>query len=113
MAQRGQRIPSRMRALGCAARPNGASPSGTVQARAGCRAASGCCTSHGCLLEVEHAMKEIGVLEVLHGSLLKIACSEGFLSEFLPGALAAFKARRAGFSLWRPCALFAITCSTR
>ncbi|KVF30944.1 hypothetical protein WJ08_14300 [Burkholderia vietnamiensis] len=64
-------------------------------------------------MEVEHAMKEIGVLEVLHGSLLKIACSEGFSSEFLPGALAAFKARRAGFSLWRPCALFAITCSTR
>ncbi|KVR82698.1 hypothetical protein WK26_10450 [Burkholderia vietnamiensis] len=64
-------------------------------------------------MEVEHAMKEIGALQALYGSVLKIVCPEGFSSEFLPGALAAFKARRAGFSLWRPCALFAITCSTR
>ncbi|AOJ74314.1 hypothetical protein WJ35_03960 [Burkholderia ubonensis] len=64
-------------------------------------------------MEVEHAMKEIGALQALYGSVLKIVCPEGFLSEFLPGALAAFKARRAGFSLWRPCARFAIIWSTR
>ncbi|MET3819615.1 DNA-binding transcriptional LysR family regulator [Burkholderia sp. PvR073] len=54
------------------------------------------------LLEAEHVMKEIGGLEALHGSLLKIACSEGFAIDFLPGALAGFKARHPGvdFSVW-------------
>ncbi|KVL29668.1 LysR family transcriptional regulator [Burkholderia territorii] len=54
------------------------------------------------LLEAEHVMKEIGGLEALHGSLLKIACSEGFAIDFLPGALASFKARHPGvdFSVW-------------
>lgn len=54
------------------------------------------------LLEAEHVMKEIGGLDALHGSLLKIACSEGFAIDFLPGALATFKARHPGvdFSVW-------------
>ncbi|AOK04382.1 LysR family transcriptional regulator [Burkholderia sp. AU19243] len=54
------------------------------------------------LLEAEHVMKEIGGLEALHGSLLKIACSEGFAIDFLPGALASFKARHPGvdFTVW-------------
>lgn len=45
------------------------------------------------LLEAEHVMKDIGGLDALHGSLLKIACSEGFAIDFLPGVLASFKAR--------------------
>ncbi|MGU7779938.1 LysR substrate-binding domain-containing protein [Burkholderia sp. PU8-34] len=54
------------------------------------------------LLEAEHVMKEIGGLDALHGSLLKIACSEGFAIDFLPGVLASFKARHPGvdFSVW-------------
>ncbi|KWB56704.1 LysR family transcriptional regulator [Burkholderia ubonensis] len=54
------------------------------------------------LLEAEHVMKEIGGLDALHGSLLKIACTEGFAIDFLPGVLASFKARHPGvdFSLW-------------
>ncbi|MGZ2744759.1 LysR family transcriptional regulator [Burkholderia stagnalis] len=54
------------------------------------------------LLEAEHVMKEIGGLDALHGSLLKIACAEGFARDFLPGALANFKARHPGvdFSVW-------------
>lgn len=36
------------------------------------------------LLEAEHVMKEIGGLDALHGSLLKIACSEGFAIDSCP-----------------------------
>jgi DNA-binding transcriptional LysR family regulator len=54
------------------------------------------------LLEAEHVTKEIGGLDALHGSLLKIACSEGFTLDFLPGVLASFKALHPGvdFSVW-------------
>lgn len=54
------------------------------------------------LLEAEHVMKDIGGLDALHGSLLKIACSEGFAIDFLPGVLASFKARHPGvdFTVW-------------
>ncbi|WP_321956499.1 LysR family transcriptional regulator [Burkholderia cenocepacia] len=54
------------------------------------------------LLEAEHVMKDIGGLDALHGSLLKIACSEGFAIDFLPGVLASFKARHPGvdFIVW-------------
>ncbi|MDI9682639.1 LysR family transcriptional regulator, partial [Burkholderia cenocepacia] len=50
----------------------------------------------------EHVMKDIGGLDALHGSLLKIACSEGFAIDFLPGVLASFKARHPGvdFTVW-------------
>jgi DNA-binding transcriptional LysR family regulator len=48
------------------------------------------------LLEAEHVMKEIGGLNALHGSLIKIASSEGFAADFLPAAMAAFQARFPG-----------------
>ncbi|MEZ0604523.1 LysR family transcriptional regulator [Paraburkholderia sp. IW21] len=43
------------------------------------------------LLEAEHVMKEIGGLEALHGSMIKVACSEGFAADFLPCAMAGFR----------------------
>jgi DNA-binding transcriptional LysR family regulator len=54
------------------------------------------------LLEAEQVMKVIGGLDALHGSLLKIASSEGFAIDFLPRVLARFKARHPGvdFSVW-------------
>ncbi|WP_323118143.1 LysR family transcriptional regulator [Burkholderia alba] len=54
------------------------------------------------LLEAEHVMKEIGGLDALHGSLLKIACSKGFAIDFLPSAMASFRERHPGvdFALW-------------
>ncbi|MCM3016340.1 LysR family transcriptional regulator, partial [Bacillus subtilis] len=42
------------------------------------------------LLEAVHVMKDIGGLDALHGSLLKIACSAGVAIDFLPGVLASF-----------------------
>jgi DNA-binding transcriptional LysR family regulator len=43
------------------------------------------------LLEAEHVMKEIGGIETLHGSMIKIASSEGFAADFLPSAIADFR----------------------
>ncbi|MEW6341540.1 MAG: LysR family transcriptional regulator [Pseudomonadota bacterium] len=48
------------------------------------------------LLEAEHVMKEIGGLDALHGSMIKVASSEGFAADFLPGALAGFRLRHPG-----------------
>lgn len=48
------------------------------------------------LLEAEHVMKEIGGLETLHGSMIKVVCSEGFAADFLPAAMAAFRIRYPG-----------------
>jgi DNA-binding transcriptional LysR family regulator len=43
------------------------------------------------LLEAEHVMKEIGGIETLHGSMIKVASSEGFAADFLPSAMAEFR----------------------
>ncbi|WGS48326.1 LysR family transcriptional regulator [Paraburkholderia sp. D15] len=43
------------------------------------------------LLEAAHVMKEIGGLESLHGSMIKLASSEGFAADFLPTAMASFR----------------------
>ncbi|CAG9209358.1 conserved hypothetical protein [Burkholderia vietnamiensis] len=112
MAQRGQRIPSRIRVLGSEARLNCAQPH---QAQRGREPVAGRLLrfARRSRLEAEHAMKEIGALQALHGSVLKIVCPDRFSSEFLPGVLAAFKARRAGFPVWCPCAPLAIVCPTR
>jgi DNA-binding transcriptional LysR family regulator len=48
------------------------------------------------LLEAEHVMKEIGGLDALHGSMIKVASSEGFAADFLPGALAGFRLKHPG-----------------
>ena len=48
------------------------------------------------LLEAEHVMKEIGGLESLHGSMIKVASSEGFAADFLPGAMAGFRSQYPG-----------------
>ncbi|SIT37948.1 Transcriptional regulator, LysR family [Paraburkholderia ribeironis] len=48
------------------------------------------------LLEAEHVMKEIGGLESLHGSMIKIASSEGFAADFLPAAMASFRSQYPG-----------------
>jgi DNA-binding transcriptional LysR family regulator len=48
------------------------------------------------LLEAEHVMKEIGGLDALHGSMVKVVSSEGFAADFLPGALAGFRLKHPG-----------------
>jgi DNA-binding transcriptional LysR family regulator len=48
------------------------------------------------LLEAEHVMKEIGGLETLHGSMIKLASSEGFAADFLPTAMAGFRVQYPG-----------------
>jgi DNA-binding transcriptional LysR family regulator len=48
------------------------------------------------LLEAEHVMKEIGGLDALHGSMIKVASSEGFASDFLPTAMAGFRLKHPG-----------------
>ncbi|WP_144143266.1 LysR family transcriptional regulator [Paraburkholderia sp. BCC1884] len=48
------------------------------------------------LLEAAHVMKEIGGLESLHGSMIRVASSEGFAADFLPGALASFRRQYPG-----------------
>ncbi|HEV3425303.1 MAG TPA: LysR family transcriptional regulator [Paraburkholderia sp.] len=53
------------------------------------------------LLEADHVMREIGGLDALHGSMIKIASSEGFAADFLPTAMAGFRLKHPGidFSL--------------
>jgi DNA-binding transcriptional LysR family regulator len=48
------------------------------------------------LLEAEHVMKEIGGLDALHCSMIKVASSEGFASDFLPTAMADFRLKHPG-----------------
>lgn len=48
------------------------------------------------LLEAEHVVKEIGGLESLHGSMIKIVSSEGFAADFLPTAMAGFRSQYPG-----------------
>ena len=48
------------------------------------------------LLEAEHVMKEIGGLASLHGSRIKIATAEGFAVDFMPAAIADFRAEHPG-----------------
>ncbi|HEX3378731.1 MAG TPA: LysR family transcriptional regulator [Paraburkholderia sp.] len=48
------------------------------------------------LLEAEHVMKELGGLASLHGSRIKIATTEGFAVDFLPAAIADFRAEHPG-----------------
>jgi DNA-binding transcriptional LysR family regulator len=48
------------------------------------------------LLEAEHVIKEIGGIETLHGSMIKVASSEGFAVDFLPSAMAGFRVQYPG-----------------
>ncbi|NVH71278.1 LysR family transcriptional regulator [Paraburkholderia sp. JPY432] len=48
------------------------------------------------LLEAEHVMKELSGLASLHGSRIKIATAEGFAVDFLPAAIADFRAEHPG-----------------
>ncbi|MGF6936870.1 DNA-binding transcriptional LysR family regulator [Paraburkholderia sp. UCT70] len=48
------------------------------------------------LLEAEHVMNEISGLASLHGSRIKIATAEGFAVDFLPAAIANFRAEHPG-----------------